>query len=74
MKWLKVVTVFPDNARHGLPTIMGVYQLLDGTTGRPLVLIDGSLNDEDLQLAAQITARFGHGKNAEQVEIEALTY
>lgn len=37
----------------------------------PLVLIDGTLNEDDLALAAQITARFGHGKNAEQVEIEA---
>jgi tRNA-specific 2-thiouridylase len=37
----------------------------------PLVLVDGKLNDDDIQLAGQITARFGHGKTAEQVEIEA---
>jgi len=37
----------------------------------PLVLIDGTLADDDLELAAQITARFGAGKMAEQVEIEA---
>ena len=46
------------------------YLISKSHTG-PLVLIDGALNDDDLQLAAQITARFGHGKNAEQVEIEA---
>ncbi|NOS87340.1 MAG: tRNA (5-methylaminomethyl-2-thiouridylate)-methyltransferase, partial [Methylococcaceae bacterium] len=35
----------------------------------PLVLIDGILSAEDLYLAAQITARFGQGKDAEQVDI-----
>lgn len=38
----------------------------------PLVLIDGEMTDDDLQLAARITARFGHGKIAEQVGIEAV--
>ena len=38
----------------------------------PLVLIDGNVNEEELQLAARITARFGHGKTAEQVDIEAV--
>jgi len=38
----------------------------------PLVLIDGEVNDEDLSLAAQVTARYGHGKTAEQVEVEAV--
>lgn len=38
----------------------------------PLVLIDGDVANEDLQLAARITARFGHGKTAEQVDIEAV--
>jgi tRNA-specific 2-thiouridylase len=35
----------------------------------PLVLIDGSPSDEDLQLAAAITARYGQGRDAEQVDI-----
>ena len=38
----------------------------------PLVLVDGQLSDTDLELAARITARFGHGKTAEQVAIEAV--
>lgn len=36
----------------------------------PLVLIDGQVNDEDLALAAQITARFSKDRNAESVGIE----
>lgn len=37
----------------------------------PLVLIDGDVTEDDLQLAGRITARFGHGKSAEQVAMEA---
>jgi len=36
----------------------------------PLVLVEGEANDEELNLAARITARFSAGKNAEQVELE----
>ena len=36
----------------------------------PLVLIDGSdISDEDLELAARITARYGKGRAAEHVDI-----
>lgn len=38
---VKLVTVFPDNARRSLPSVMGAYLLLDGKTGAPLALIDG---------------------------------
>lgn len=38
----------------------------------PLVLIDGEVNEQELQLAARITARFGHGKTAEHVDVEAV--
>jgi tRNA U34 2-thiouridine synthase MnmA/TrmU len=38
----------------------------------PLVLIDGTLSNDDLELAARLTARFGHGKTAERVEVEAV--
>ncbi len=37
----------------------------------PLVLIDGKVNDDDLELAARLTARFGRGKTADEVTIEA---
>lgn len=36
----------------------------------PLVLLDGVASDADLQLAAEVTARFSQGRNAEQVEVE----
>lgn len=40
---IKLVTVFPDNGKRGLPSIYGQYLLLDGTTGAPLALLDGTM-------------------------------
>jgi len=40
---VKMVTVFPGNGAKSLPAVMGIYTLLDGTTGRPLALIDGPM-------------------------------
>ena len=40
---IKVVTVFPDNGKRGLPAIYGQYLLLDGTTGASLALLDGTM-------------------------------
>jgi len=40
---IKVVTVFPDNGKRGLPSIYGQYLLLDGTTGASLALLDGTM-------------------------------
>ncbi|VAX02224.1 Possible RNA methyltransferase aq_898, partial [hydrothermal vent metagenome] len=36
----------------------------------PLVLLDGEANDDDLQLAAQLAARFSQGKMADTVRVE----
>ena len=38
---LKTVTIFPDNPKKGLPTVMGVYVLIAGSTGQPLAVLDG---------------------------------
>jgi ornithine cyclodeaminase len=38
---IKVVTVFPDNAQRGLPSVNASYLLLDAATGQPRALIDG---------------------------------
>jgi ornithine cyclodeaminase len=38
---VKVVTVSPDNNAIGKPAVMGLYLLLDGSTGEPQALIDG---------------------------------
>jgi alanine dehydrogenase len=40
---IKLVTIFPDNDSRGLPSVMGAYLLLDGTSGAPLALIDGPM-------------------------------
>jgi len=39
----------------------------------PLVLVDGSPSEEDLKLAAEITARFSQGRDADDVEVEITT-
>ncbi len=36
----------------------------------PLALIDGEVNDRELELAARIVARYSQGKNAPEVELE----
>jgi alanine dehydrogenase len=40
---IKLVTVFPDNARRSLPSVLGQYVLLDGQTGEPEALLDGAM-------------------------------
>lgn len=39
---VKVVSVYPDNATRGLPSIMGTYLLMDGATGVPHAAMDGA--------------------------------
>src|SRR4051794_4386200 len=39
---VKIVTVFPDNARRSLPAVHGTYLLLDAATGVPKALLDGT--------------------------------
>jgi ornithine cyclodeaminase len=38
---VKIVTVFPDNARRGDPTVNAAYVLLSGDSGAPRAWIDG---------------------------------
>jgi ornithine cyclodeaminase len=37
----KIVSVFPDNATRGKPSIYGTYMLMSGETGEPLAVLDG---------------------------------
>ena len=37
----KLVSVFPGNAGLGLPSVQGLYVLMDPRTGRPLAVLDG---------------------------------
>ena len=39
---LKIVNVYPENPRQGLPCIQGMVCLLDGETGTPLALLNGT--------------------------------
>ena len=36
----------------------------------PLVLLDGEISADDIELAARLTARFSQGRDAEQVTVE----
>ncbi|WP_455212218.1 hypothetical protein [Kaarinaea lacus] len=38
--------------------------------GGPLALIDGQVDDADIELAAQLVARFSQGRSAEHVDVE----
>src|SRR3984893_4616776 len=38
---VKIVTVFPDNASRGLPSVNAAYLLLSGQTGQPRAGVDG---------------------------------
>ena len=38
---VKIVTVFPDNAKRARPSVMGTYLLLSGESGEPLASLDG---------------------------------
>jgi ornithine cyclodeaminase/alanine dehydrogenase-like protein (mu-crystallin family) len=38
----KIVTVFPGNSARSLPSVMGSYLLMDGTSGLPLAVMDGA--------------------------------
>ncbi|MBM3644095.1 MAG: ornithine cyclodeaminase family protein [Alphaproteobacteria bacterium] len=56
---VKLVTVFPDNAQASLPSIFGQYLLLDGTTGQPVALLDGTmLTKRRTACASGLAARY----------------
>jgi ornithine cyclodeaminase len=38
---VKIVSVYPGNAKRGLPSVSGAYLLMRGDTGEPLAAIDG---------------------------------
>jgi alanine dehydrogenase len=38
----KLINVFPDNARHNKPAVLGSYVLMSGDTGETLAVMDGA--------------------------------
>ncbi|MBO6783039.1 MAG: ornithine cyclodeaminase family protein [Alphaproteobacteria bacterium] len=62
---IKSVTVHPDNAEHGMPSVQGVYLLLDGRTGTPVAQIDGpSLTARRTAAASALAASYLARDNA----------
>ncbi len=56
---VKIVTVFPDNGKVSLPSVMGAYILMDGKSGKPLALIDGpALTLRRTAAASALAARY----------------
>ena len=43
MMGVKTVTVFGDNAKCDLPSVLGQYYLMDAASGEPLALIEGTV-------------------------------
>jgi ornithine cyclodeaminase len=56
---IKLVTVFPGNARRSLPSVLGQYMLLDGRTGQTVALLDGTmLTKRRTACASGLAARY----------------
>lgn len=65
---IKSVTVFPDNAARSLPSVAGVYLLLDGLSGAPLAVIDGvALTLRRTAAASALAARYLARKDASRL-------
>jgi alanine dehydrogenase len=55
----KMVTVFPDNAKAGQPSVYGNYFLMSGETGEPLAIMDGrTLTAWRTAAASALAARY----------------
>ncbi|KFC75591.1 Ornithine cyclodeaminase [Bosea sp. LC85] len=72
----KVVTVYPSNGSLSLPSVMGTYLLMNGSTGAPLAALDGArLTAWRTAAASALAARklgHPHGKRMLMVGSGAL--
>ena len=56
---VKLVSVFPRNAEHGLGAVSSLYVLLDGRTGQPRALVDGeALTNRRTAAASALASRY----------------
>jgi alanine dehydrogenase len=56
---IKLVTVFPGNARHGQPAVHATYTLFSGLDGTPVAILDGTeLTRRRTAAASALAARF----------------
>ena len=62
---VKMVTVSPDNAQIGLPSIQGIYLLMDLHTGTPELMMDApTLTTNRTAAASALAAKFLARKNS----------
>jgi ornithine cyclodeaminase len=67
---VKLVTIFPDNPKSGLPALTGVYVLMSGLTGEPLAIIDGRmLTLRRTAAASALAARYLARQDSERLLI-----
>jgi ornithine cyclodeaminase/alanine dehydrogenase-like protein (mu-crystallin family) len=67
---LKLVNVYPDNSKKGLPTIMGSYLLMDGATGAPMISMDaGELTARRTAAASALASDYLSRKDAKKLLI-----
>jgi ornithine cyclodeaminase/alanine dehydrogenase-like protein (mu-crystallin family) len=65
---VKIVSVFPENGARGLPRVLGTYLLMDGATGAPLAILDGTrLTLWRTAAASALAARYLAGENANRM-------
>ncbi|MDE1556926.1 hypothetical protein PV794_16575, partial [Comamonas aquatica] len=66
---VKTVSIFPGNARQGLPGLHSVYILYDARTGQPLAVLDGDTITSRRTAAASalagVAGEDGHGLDAQ---------
>jgi ornithine cyclodeaminase/alanine dehydrogenase-like protein (mu-crystallin family) len=67
---VKIVTVFPDNSKIGMPALSSSYLLCDGSTGRHLAIIDGNeLTGRRTVAASALAASFLARKDASSLVV-----
>ncbi|MCH2225538.1 MAG: ornithine cyclodeaminase family protein [Crocinitomicaceae bacterium] len=65
---VKIVTVSPDNGKHDLPSIQGVYLLFDAHKGEPKALLDGkSLTVKRTAAASALASSYLSSPNASKL-------
>jgi ornithine cyclodeaminase len=62
---VKVVSVFPENGKRNLPSVLGSYLLMNGETGEPVAVLDGTrLTVWRTAAASALAARYLARKDA----------
>jgi ornithine cyclodeaminase len=65
---VKVLSLFPDNGKRGLPAIFGTYLLSSGKTGEMLAILDGGeLTARRTAAASALAARYLARADAEEL-------